>query len=199
MNTKKYIGLILAGGSNRRFPYPKGLIKTPEGVSLITHNGRLLGEFFEEVLLSTNTPEVYFPQGLPMVGDIFPERGPLGGIFSTLIATGAEGVFVLACDMPSVKREIIEIILKHDRDDIEAVVCEFAGKVHPLLGLYKRVILPVAEELLRQGPVSMIDFLKALNAAIIEEEQIQEIDPEGQSFRNINTPEDLEDFLENRP
>jgi molybdopterin-guanine dinucleotide biosynthesis protein A len=41
----------------------------------------------------------------------------------------------------------------------------------------------------------MVDFLKDIGAVKVPESIIKESDPEGQSFRNINTPQDLERYL----
>jgi len=188
------MGLILAGGSNRRFPYPKGLIETPEGINLIQKNSILLKKFFPVVVLSTNSPDIYFHCGIPMVADLYLQRGPLGGIFSALVAFSYDAAFVVACDMPSIKEEVIRTILNF-REKSDVVVCEFNGTIHPLLGIYKKKVLSLAEQMLKKGPVSMIDFIKASNAYVIAETLLKDIDPEGESFININTVEELDRFL----
>jgi hypothetical protein len=45
----------------------------------------------DDVLVVTNTPELYAFLELPMVGDVYPDHGSLGGIYSGLEAAAARG------------------------------------------------------------------------------------------------------------
>ncbi|RMG69523.1 MAG: molybdenum cofactor guanylyltransferase, partial [Nitrospirae bacterium] len=89
------LSLILAGGSNRRYPILKPFIEI-EGQRIIDRQLKLLTPLFDDILLSTNLPEVYFSLGLRMVGDIGRSCGPLSGILSGLLASEEEKLFVLA-------------------------------------------------------------------------------------------------------
>ena len=101
--------LILAGGENRRFFFHKGLAEI-HGKRIIEITSSLLRKYFNKVWLSTNSPDKYFYLGLPMIGDIINFRGPLTGIFSALLSTGAPEVFVAACDMPFISDDMINLI-----------------------------------------------------------------------------------------
>ena len=54
----------------------------------------------DDVLVVTNTPELYAFLRLPMVGDAYPDHGSLGGIFTGLAAASGDAAFTVACDMP---------------------------------------------------------------------------------------------------
>ena len=73
-------GTILAGGENRRIPLLKGHIEI-NGEKIIDSSVNLMRNLFGRVVISTNTPELYFYCGVPMIGDIINQRGPLTGIF----------------------------------------------------------------------------------------------------------------------
>ena len=114
--------LILAGGQNRRFFFHKGLAEI-HGKRLIDITSSLLRIYFK-----------YFYLGLPMIGDIINFYGPLTGIFSALLSTGAPEVFVAACYMPFISDGRIKLI-KDSYKVQDAVIPVFICMPQPLLGI----------------------------------------------------------------
>ena len=183
--------LILAGGENKRIPVTKGFLRI-NGRCIIETNLELLRGVFDRVMISTNDPERYFSLGAPMVGDVVSDRGPMTGIFSTLIARDCTEVFVTACDMPFINVILIErMVGRWDSRKWDAAVPVFEGKPQPLPGIYSRKIVKKIEESIQRGRRSLWDFLREINVHYLSEEEVRSIDREGRSFVNINT---LEDF-----
>src|SRR5262245_64002612 len=82
----KVTGVIQAGGrSTRMGGQPKALIELG-GRPIIARVLAALAPAVDDVLLVTNTPELYAFLLLPMVGDVYPDHGALGGIYSGLEA-----------------------------------------------------------------------------------------------------------------
>lgn len=191
------IGAILAGGENRRIPHIKGLLKV-NGVTIIERNLHILREVFNEVVISTNSPEIYFPFGVSLIGDIINKKGPMTGIFSVLIATAADAVFVVACDMPFVKGDLIRYMKDRFEDlsssgrDPDALIPRSRNGTEPLLGIYTSRLKERMGESLAQGRNGLYSFLSEVETVYIEEKEIRDIDPQGLSFININTLEDYE-------
>jgi len=182
--------LILAGGENRRFLFHKGLAEI-HGQRLIEITSSLLRKYFNKVWLSTNSPDKYFYLGLPMIGDIINFRGPLTGIFSALISTGAPELFVAACDMPFITDDMINLI-KDSYKGQDAVIPVFNGIPQPLLGIYSNKIKDLMEERIGFKGRAMRDLLcDDIDVYYIPEKEVLTVDPEGRSFVNINTREDL--------
>lgn len=102
--------LILAGGENKRLPVLKGFLEV-NGKRIIESNIELLSRIFDRVIISTDKPELYFPFGVLMIGDIIKYRGPMIGIFSALTVPEISEIFVTACDMPFIKPELIRYIV----------------------------------------------------------------------------------------
>jgi molybdopterin-guanine dinucleotide biosynthesis protein A len=196
-------GAILAGGENRRLPYIKGLLRI-DGITIIERNIHILKEVFGRVVISTNSPEIYFPFGAPLIGDIINERGPMTGIFSILMATADEALFVMACDMPFMKKGLIEYMkdrflsLSSGGIEFDALVPEFNGGLEPLSAIYTSRIRDKLEDSLKRGRKGLHSLLREVDTIYIKEEEIKGIDPEGISFININTLEDLERIGGNR-
>lgn len=188
--------LILAGGSNRRYPILKPFISI-RGKTIIERQLRVLSTLFDEVLLSTNLPDAFFKLGIPMVGDIGRSSGPLSGILSGLLNAASDRLFVVACDMPFIKKEVIELILSK-KQKAPVVLCSYNGKVHPLIGLYERSLIDKIESYIEKGHYRVFDFINKLDSCIIDESDIKKVDPEGCSFVNINTPEELKKIIGGR-
>jgi molybdopterin-guanine dinucleotide biosynthesis protein A len=185
--------IILAGGENRRFQSHKALAEI-KGRRIIEVSAELLTKHFTAVYISTNTPEFFFYLGLPLVGDIVEQRGPISGIYSSFISTGAPELFFMACDMPFIKPEVIELIkLKFHGQD--AVLPVHKGLPQPLLGIYSRRIVPQLAKRIQQNMKAMWDLLQGITAQFIPEQEMLRVDPEGRSFVNINTLEEYRNLI----
>lgn len=189
---------ILSGGENTRIPVLKGFLEVG-GRTILARSLEMLRRLFRDVVISTNMPERYFSFGVPLIGDIRDERGPMTGILSLLAATGDESVFVVACDMPFIKEELIRYVINcYDRHaagyrgQADAVIPVFRGRPEPLLGIYSRSAFTVLEEEVRKGKGGIQETLAKLNVLYIPDEEVRRIDPEGLSFVNINTLNDYE-------
>jgi molybdopterin-guanine dinucleotide biosynthesis protein A len=182
--------LILAGGENRRFPFHKGLAEI-SGKRIIEITSFLLRKHFKKIWLSTNNPEIFFYLGLPMIGDIINFRGPMTGIFSALACAGAPELFVTACDMPFISDEVINLV-KNSYKGQDAVIPVFRGNIEPLIGVYSNRIKDQMEETIKSERMAIRDLLHDINVYYIQEQEVLKVDPEGRSFMNINTKEDLQ-------
>ena len=60
----------------------------------------------DDLFISTNSPEQYEQFGLRMVGDIYPDKATLGGIYSAIAAAHHHHILVVACDMPFLKPDL---------------------------------------------------------------------------------------------
>jgi len=186
---KTITAAILSGGENSRLPHVKGLVRI-DGVAVIERTLKLLGRYFQPVMICANAPELYFRLGAPLVGDVIDVRGPLTGILSCLVNTETDYLFVAACDMPFIKDELVTLIVDN-ADGRDAVVAVHNSRPEPLLALYHRRLIPVIEELLRLDKRGVRDMLGAIDVKYVD---AAPADPRGRSFINLNTPEDLRDI-----
>ena len=93
-----------------------------------------------------------------MIGDIINFSGPLTGIFSTLLSTGAPEAFVAACDMPFISVDMIKLI-RDSYQGRDAVIPVFSGKPQPLPGIYSNKINDLLEERISFKDRAMRDLL----------------------------------------
>lgn len=166
---------------------PKGLIEI-SGQKVVERHIRIFRSLGILPYISTNTPEVYEFTGVPLIADSVKSAGPMSGIVSTFAATGADELLVTACDMPFIKSEMIEYIISHREG--EATVPAPSGVPEPLLAVYERSALEIMLRCIDEGRTSMRDMLKLIDTRLIDDKDLKNIDPEGLSFVNINTPDD---------
>ncbi|MBI3593191.1 MAG: molybdenum cofactor guanylyltransferase [Nitrospirae bacterium] len=191
--------VILAGGENRRFPMLKSFIEV-DGSPIIKRNICVLKKIFHEVFINTNMPERYFYIGVPLIGDVLPSRGPMSGIYSSLVNAKEPCIFVTACDMPFLDKDVITFICeKHvmvsKSGTVDATIPIFNNEPQPLAGVYSKTILPFLEEGVLNDKVSLKRLLNDVLVNFIDEADVRAVDPEGRSFININTVEDCEKWF----
>ena len=190
------LAVVLAGGENRRLPITKGFIKIG-GRRLIEGLLAGLGGLFDSLAISTNEPEKYYYLGVPLVGDVYPVRGPMTGIFSALSFFN-EGAFFIGCDMPFMSVELAARLAQAGRDTgrgWDAIVPVWEGRAEPLFAFYSPRCLPAMEKCVLSGKTSLREFLTGARTVRIDEDEVRGIDPEGLAFVNINTAADLEAAL----
>ena len=181
-------GVILAGGESRRMGSDKSLLPL-DGARFIDHIYRRLDNLFEEVLVVTNSPGLYPQLPCRKVADIYLARGSLAGIHSGLCHARFGRVFVVACDMPCLNTGAIRYICSRAEAGDVVIPASERGP-EPLHALYARSCLPAMEEALEAGRRRIVAFFPRVKVHEIPPARMRELDPEGRTFRNINTPEE---------
>jgi molybdopterin-guanine dinucleotide biosynthesis protein A len=179
---------IIAGGQGRRLSgVPKGLLQV-EGRTVLE---RLLelGPRFGDVLLVANAPAPYARFGLRTVADVVRDKGAPGGVHAALVASRTPWVVAVACDMPFVSPEALGVLLGAREDGVEAVCFEVAGRLEPLLAVYRSSLAPAWGEALAEDP-SLRELLSRFQARLLPEEALRAVDPGLRALVNVNTPED---------
>lgn len=180
--------VILAGGESRRMGSDKSLLPW-HGGRFIEHIHRLLDELFDEVIIVTNSPGLYDSIPCRKEPDIYYKQGSLAGIHSGLCHARNERIFVVACDMPFLSEEVIRALCACDRQ-AEVVIPRSEWGLEPLHACYAKSCLPAIEAVLDAGKKRIVGFFPEVRVVEVAAAEFQKIDPEGLSFRNINTPEE---------
>lgn len=183
-------GVILAGGKSSRFGSNKALALV-KGKPMIRHAMDMLETLFPEHLLVTNSPEEYSFTGWNITPDIYPGCGPLAGIHAALTRVKSEKIFVVGCDMPYIKAEVIRFICDRYDNNADAVIPETSNGLEPLHGLYHKNCIEQLSTDLQLGQRRVHQFFAKMKTVIIPWEQIALLDPEQTSFQNINHLHDL--------
>lgn len=180
---------ILAGGLSRRMGTNKSFLSLA-GKPLIQHVIERVSALRLPVILITNTPEQYAHFGLPMYGDVYPQCGSLGGLYTALHSSLTDYTLCVACDMPFLNVDLLRYTLDL-RSGVHSVVPYIAGNYESLHTVYHRTCLPVIQEQLERGRLRIHDIYIHLQVRLVTEVEIERFDPEQRSFVNLNSPDDV--------
>ena len=194
-------GVILAGGESRRMGQNKALIQLGDD-SLIGHVIRRMRLVTDELLLITNTPTEYAHLGLPMHGDIVPNTGALGGIYTGLMSASHDVVLCVACDSPFLQPRLLSYLVSvlGDYDAVMPYTCKAPSSnneytqitLQTLCAVYSKCCLPTIALMLQESELRVHALRDRASIKCVSPEDWQTFDPDGLSFFNINTPEDFE-------
>lgn len=183
-------GIILAGGRSRRLGGENKALLQVDGQPILDRLCKTFRKLFNDLVLVTNSPETYLAWDLAVVTDLFPLRSALTGIHAGLCHIPTPYAFVSACDMPFLKGELVEILLRDVADGWDVVIPVTAEGHQPLCAVYsKRCIKPIARQLERGG-AKIADFFSQVRVKTVAEPPLRAVDPDLVSFFNVNTPED---------
>jgi molybdenum cofactor guanylyltransferase len=179
--------VILAGGKNSRIQQEKSLLNI-RGTYLIDRQVELLSTIFEQIIIVTAKDIIKnrFP-AIRTIEDEFFDCGPLGGIHAAIKNSRSEAVFVFACDMPNLSREIInkQIETYHNTPE-DVLVPRHEEGIEPLHAIYSSSNLPFLEKCLNNRSYSVRSFYQKSNTRYLDFDK-----KEIPYFFNINTHSDL--------
>ncbi len=184
-------GFVLAGGRSSRMGRDKALLQLG-GKTLLARALEVIGRVATSTCIVGDAGK--FGRFGPVVEDLYPQRGPLGGIHAALLGSGTELNLILAVDMPFVRSDFLTYLVSVALTDAAIVVVPGENRVfQPLCAVYRRSFAEVAEKSLQRGR-NKIDtlFAKVRTRVVTSEEMAAQGFGEGM-FRNLNTAEDWEE------
>ncbi len=192
--------LILAGGRSVRMGRDKAWLEI-DGMPLVERVARRLLPLAGEIVFSANDPAPFgelvarLPIPAQVVGDIFPDAGPLAGLHAGLSAARYDAALAVATDMPFVNHVVVREMMGLC-EEADAVVPRLAAdgfdepQPEPLHAVYRKRCLPAIEAALRANRRRVVSFLASVNVCYVDEPFLRALDPELKSFRNVNTPDE---------
>jgi molybdopterin-guanine dinucleotide biosynthesis protein A len=189
----KVTSIILAGGKNLRLGRNKAL-EAIDGKTLIER-------VIERLRPLSNRMLIVIAQGnsdLPVFGDeevvtdISPGYGPLGGIYTGLLASSSPNNIVVACDMPFLNTGLLRYMLEIS-GGYDAVIPRLDdGKVEPLHAIYSKSCLDYMKKQMDLNQLKVHSLLKKVRVRYIEGDESRRLDPQLLSFFNVNHQSDLD-------
>ena len=185
------VGFILAGGNSTRMGRDKAFVgfdgrtllaRALDLVSSVTSNVRIVGA------------QEKFSGFAPVVEDIFPERGPLGGIHAALRSSVTELNLMLAVDMPFVASAFLQYLISEARaaGGASVIVPHGDDRCQPLCAIYRRSFADAAEMSLLAGRNKIDLLFDEAETRVIGKTELHRMGFSSSIFRNLNTLEELE-------
>lgn len=188
--------IILAGGKSSRMGFDKQFLKINQRRLMDSLINKLKKEF-SEIIIVTNKPEFYIGLSHKIITDKLKENGPIVGIHAGLLESSSKYAFVVACDMPNIDMEYVKYMKASMGDKcLDACVTNFMDWIEPFNGFYSRDLVMDIEKHIESGRRSINSMLKSLNIKYIKEEDARRFSPNWDMFLNLNTREDLKEYLQ---
>jgi len=185
---------ILAGGKSSRMGTDKSFVPLL-GRPLIEHVLERIADLGQsETILIANQPDGYTYLGLPTFGDVIPDKGSLGGIYSALYHSRSDATLVLACDMPLVNPSLLKYMLSlrgEEGGPYDVIVPRAKGHPQGLHAIYSRSCREPIREAIDADHLKVIGFYDRVRVRYLDPPEYARFDPQGLSFQNINTPDEL--------
>ncbi len=182
--------IILSGGQSQRMGQEKGL-SLFRGAPLISYPIELARQISENISIIANNFG-YEGFGCRILADDFKNKGPLGGIATGLRAAREKNVLILPCDMPLLSADVITLLItKHGQ--FEATILKYKGRLHPLIGIYCRSLLPRVIQQIRDNELKVSLFVQKIEKNLLNvEAELAGVAPE--VFANCNSRLDLKNL-----
>ncbi len=194
MNAGKISGIILAGGLATRMDGTNKAFLEIGGQRIIDRLIQTYRPLFNEIIISARERESFQGLGVGVALDSFEARSSLTGIHAGLRAATGQYAFVAACDAPFVNRGLVRALLGEVSTDADVVIpLKEDGYFEPLCAVYSKACLPHIEEQLGREDYKIINFFPNVRVKAVPVSKLRLTDPQFLSFKNVNTPEELEE------
>ena len=184
--------LILMGGQNKRMNgNHKAFLKFNDNSFLEVILESL--NDFTKVYLSVDDKNKFSYLPYPLIEDLYPQIGPMGGIASALTQIDSPYLFITACDMPFITKEYVDYMidtlnaLPHEVDCL--VLCDGEGFFYSLGAIYSKKMLPLLLDMINKGHYRLQQLIRQSNYYALP---LNDIPIKKEVLNNINTPEDYE-------
>jgi molybdenum cofactor guanylyltransferase len=185
-------GFVLAGGASRRMGRPKQSLMLC-GETMLGRQCRLLSGVCGSVAI-LGFRENPANHTFPVFEDIIPGRGPLGGIYTGLLATRAEYNLFLGCDLPFMEAGFLRLLCQRALETGADVTVPNCGRVdcEPLCAVYRRRARGIIRATLLRGENKTTAFFSGVLCEFIGLQEMARAGFGRQIFANMNTPSDYE-------
>ena len=182
---------IIAGGPARRLGGVTKSMLEIGGQAVADRQLAVLRPIFSRLLVVANDPDPWRARGVEVVADRVAGAGPLAGIAAALEAAGeVEAVVCLAGDLPFLSPALLTA-LRDRAPGADALAPRPAGRAEPLCARYAVRARAVVDARLAGGRLALHELLAELTTVWLDDAALAALDPEGLSFVNLNTPDDL--------
>jgi phospholipid/cholesterol/gamma-HCH transport system ATP-binding protein len=136
-------------------------------------------------------PERYSPLGFPVLPDLYPGEGPLGGILTALLSSEAEYNLIVACDMPSLEADfLLSLFSAAESASGDCFVPVFpGGGPAPLCAIYRPAAIPKLQRIFAAG-------VRKIQTALESLQTVYHVIEDPRPLSNMNTPAEWESHVQ---
>jgi len=195
MNNKTAV--IIAGGFNKRIKMIKPLINLG-GKQILIRINESIKDLFSDIILvirknqDDDIPDLGIALNMYIVEDIYPDKGPLSGIYSGIKNSINQKIFIIGGDYPFLSKEFIKLLLNKSKNN-KSTFIKNNSIINPLHAVYikndwEKIFRTNLSEKLELSPKKIISKNKNSNNFL----DYKNLKPHfKQSLFDIDTLEDL--------
>ena len=191
----RLLGVILAGGANRRYGSHKALARIG-GRTILERTIDALAPTVRHVVIVANEPELYRGYGPEVRPDVRPGHGVLGGILTAVgwaAEERCEAALVLGCDMPFLPTSLLARIAEEaGPEGVTVPASDGRRGFEPLCAAYGIGTREQMEAALDRGERKVISFFPHVPVRILDFDTVNRFGDPSRMFLNVNRPEDRE-------
>ncbi len=195
-NREMVLGVVLAGGMNRRYDGQPKALETVGGERIIDRVLRAMRQAVGRVVLVANDAEPFRSLEIEIRPDLKPGLGALGGIHTAVAWAedeGCSGALVAACDMPFLSADLLSRVIEESAaHDVVAPESDSRRGLEPLCAFYSTSCRTAIERALERGDRHVISFYFDTRVGTIARDEVAGFGDLDLIFLNVNSPEDRE-------
>ncbi|HMC01848.1 MAG TPA: molybdenum cofactor guanylyltransferase [Flavobacteriaceae bacterium] len=182
---KKISAYILCGGKSSRMKMDKGLLLY-QNKTFVENIINAIEPITNSIFLVTNN-DAYNIFGLPIISDIYKNKGPIGGIYTALKYTKTDKNLIISCDVPKITTSILKKYLIENCENSDLTFVSDGENDFPLIGIYSKSIVQEFETAIKNNHLKLLRLIETLciNKILVENKDASEL-------MNVNTKDDLE-------
>jgi len=184
MYSKKINTYIISGGKSSRMRSDKATLMFKDK-TFLSHITEALQPLNTTIKLVSSLKQ-HQDLGYNTITDIETDKGPVCGITSALSNSNTDFNIILSCDIPFIKTDLLDWLLKSHSTNYDATIVCCEGKNMPLIGIYNTLCKKVFNTHLKNGQLKLMHVLNDLKINSIEVPNQWK-----KQVSNINTMEQL--------
>ncbi|MEB2779348.1 molybdenum cofactor guanylyltransferase [Algoriphagus sp. C2-6-M1] len=176
---------ILCGGKSVRMQTEKGLVLY-RGKPFIRWIIEAIMPITSNIILVTSNGD-YNLVGLPMIEDVFADKGPVGGIYTALSHSKSHRNLILSCDVPKINVELLRMLTMESEEKESLVTFLSDGKNdYPLIGVYRKESLEAFADAIAANKLKLCPLVN-----MISHDKIKINSTQKSLVQNINSKAEL--------
>lgn len=191
-NDYAWTAAILAGGQATRLGGRNKAALRFGPHTLLERQLAVVRRVVGRTVIIANDPSLFCACDVPVIPDLMPGTGPLGGLYTAIQATNSARTLVLACDMPFLTVSFLSYLLEIGEEADIAIPRTERG-YEPLCATYSRRCAGVLRHRIDARQLKISDLLASAVTLIVREVGLDEITPydcQHRLFCNVNTPDE---------
>jgi molybdopterin-guanine dinucleotide biosynthesis protein A len=191
--------IVVLGGASTRMGRPKAWLDFG-GVPLLARVVERVRPWVCEVVLVAAPGQDLPPLAgeVTVVRDRLPGEGPLPALALGLATVRAAWALAVACDAPSIRGAVVAHLADARADDVDAVIPIWRDRPQPLVALYRATLGSTLDAMVGAGERRLQAIAALPRVRLVAADAFRALDPDGESFRTLNTPEEYAAALATR-